>query len=616
MVAKAKKQRYTLEIEAPVNGRIRAATVIVRDAKGKTCASDQGNLSKAAERRRVGRELARQLGQDKEAAKWVKAVEDKWTEIIDKQNRIREQAAMGSPEAVDVERIELLDTAPPAIRRPLVLIDQHAYAASWLMSQHTVSRRVDPQTGNVTEYDPPLVTLNPVLIIVRDDGQMFTDADLPDARRLCELCLDVRLPSPVPPGREWSGAGVKRFLAGKRPNPIEVFRRVVSVVDRFIDFSRSLGPQKTMCELVACFVVSSYFLDALNVAGYLWPNGDKGSGKTSLLQVVAELAFLGQVILAGSSYPCLRDQADYGATMAFDDAEAVMDTRRTDPDKRTLLLAGSRRGATVAVKELVGDKWVTRHVNTFCLRLFSAIRPPDEVLGSRSIMIPLVRSGDPRRSKANPMDSADWPTDRLRLIDDLWVLGLAHLNEIPEFDRIAAANASLCGRNLDPWRPILAVAAWLEKHHGVKNLWVKGLFRRMERLSVEYQTERAEIEDADKTRVLLRALLRLSVGWEGKPHTLLAQSISDAMNGTASEEDLAEPGKPYMTPRRVGWLLKRLRFRRPDSRFNRGKQWVFTRAEIETAARAYGVDVESETAFSKAQEEALQEALRQAATAG
>ena len=51
-----------------------------------------------------------------------------------------------------------------------------------------------------------------------------------------------------------------------------------------------------------------------------------------------------------------------------------MDPRRTDPDKRTLLLAGNRRGATVAVKEPEGERWVTRHVNTFSPRLFSAIR--------------------------------------------------------------------------------------------------------------------------------------------------------------------------------------------------------------------------------------------------
>src|SRR5439155_3639424 len=156
---------------------------------------------------------------------------------------------------------------------------------------------------------------------------------------------------------------------------------------------------ETMCEFIACYVLSTYFLDGFNVVGYLWPNGEPGAGKTTLLLVVTQTAYLGQLILSGSSYPTLRDMADYGATLAFDDAEAVMDIKRTDPDKRNLLLAGNRKGATVSVKEAVGDRWEIRHVDAFCPRLFSAIRLPDAVLSSRSIILPLVRSGDQPKSK-------------------------------------------------------------------------------------------------------------------------------------------------------------------------------------------------------------------------
>ncbi len=394
------------------------------------------------------------------------------------------------------------------------------------------------------------------------------------------------------PGREWSGAGVKRFLAAERPDPAEVFGRVVAVVDRFLDFARSVAPQQTMCEMTACFVLSTYVLDALNVVGYLWPNGERGTGKTQFLQVVSEMSYLGQVILAGSSYACLRDMADYGATLAFDDAEGVMDARRTDPDKRALLLAGSRRGAAIAVKELIGERWEMRHVSTFCPRLFSAIRLPDEVLSSRSIVVPLVRSGDPRRAKANPLDPAEWPTDRHRLIDDLWALGLANLPQIPKYDRLAAEHAELCGRNLDPWRPILAVAAWLEdKRH------VKGLYERMERLSRDYQRERGEIEETDKMRVLFRALLRLSAGWrDDERQSVQPKAIAEGMNAIANEEDLVESGKEFTTARRVGWLLKRQRFRRGQERNERGKVWEMSREEIVQAARAYGINTDEESA--------------------
>src|SRR5262249_57683061 len=107
-----------------------------------------------------------------------------------------------------------------------------------------------------------------------------------------------------------------------------------------------------------------------------------------------------------------RDLADYGATLAFDDAEGVMDVKRAEPDKRALLLAGNRRGATVTVKELEGERWVTRFIHTFCPRAFSAIRLPDHVLATRTITVPLVRSCDAGRARSKPVAPAGWQVDR------------------------------------------------------------------------------------------------------------------------------------------------------------------------------------------------------------
>src|SRR5262249_32765937 len=150
-------------------------------------------------------------------------------------------------------------------------------------------------------------------VVVRNDGRIFASTPLDDSEPLDELGLLVDLPHPVPPGQGWSGKGVKRYRSGQRPSPADVFARLIAVVDRFIDFDRGFAPQRTMCELVVCYVFASWLLDAFHVIGYLWPNGEPGSGKTTFLQVIAELSYLGQVILAGGSYASLRDLSDYGA---------------------------------------------------------------------------------------------------------------------------------------------------------------------------------------------------------------------------------------------------------------------------------------------------------------
>jgi hypothetical protein len=106
--------------------------------------------------------------------------------------------------------------------------------------------------------------------------------------------------------------------------------------------------------------------------------------------LVARLGYLGQVILAGGTYAALRDLAEYGATLCFDDAENLADPRKSDPDKWALLLAGNRKGAVVPVKEPEGKNgWRIRNVSAYCPKVFSAIRLPDPVLSRRTIVLPL-----------------------------------------------------------------------------------------------------------------------------------------------------------------------------------------------------------------------------------
>ena len=134
---------------------------------------------------------------------------------------------------------------------------------------------------------------------------------------------------------------------------------------------------------------------------------------------------------------------------AFDDAENLSDPRKTDPDKRALLLAGNRRGNTVPLKEKDGNKgWKTRHVNTYCFRLFSAIRLPDNVLASRTIIIPLIRTPDRYRANADPLEYELWPYARRPLIDDLWCLALAHLPQVKSYEAKVNQMSKLIGRKI------------------------------------------------------------------------------------------------------------------------------------------------------------------------
>lgn len=488
--------------------------------------------------------------------------------------------------------VELLETEPYTLRRPLSLLGEHAYAATWLHVRVTKTETAN-KAGEIVRLDPPIEVNERRLFVVRDDGRLYGDGG--DAS-FDALGADVRLPE-VPPGDKlWSARGVKAYRTGQRPEPIRVFRRVTDTIDRFIDFNRSLAPQRVMAEMQAAYVLASYFLDAFNVIGFIWPNGDRGSGKTQDLIVLAELGYLGAVILAGGSYASLRDLADYGAMLAFDDAENLSNRKTTDPDKRALLLAGNRRGNTVPVKELAGDKtWRTRYVNTFCPRLFSATRLPDEILASRTIVVPLIRTTDRYRANADPLEYNLWPHDRRQLLDDLWALALAHLTELPRYETQVNERARLTGRALEPWRAILAVAAWLDDNGAA------GLFERLEALSFDYQAERVDLEVGDLTAIVIRALCRYAVNdvSDVKKETLsesfsFGTSVITKAAKEVAEEIEADIDQEVITARRVGRVLAKMRLRSDRTAKRRG--WRITTGELLGWLTAYGISVPEELA--------------------
>lgn len=467
-----------------------------------------------------------------------------------------------APATAEKEAI-ILDAAPAQIHRPLCIVEGRAYAVTWLH----------------------LDTNQQAVVVVREDGAAFSSANIADVAGPDDLGLTVLLhgeTAPMP-SRTWSGAGVKRYMAGDRPAAAAVYRRVRDVVDTFIAFDHSLAPQRTMCAMLTCYILASYFLDAFNVAGYLWANGQAGSGKTNMLIILTELGYLGQLVLAGGTYASLRDLADWGALLAFDEAEDIMDAKKSDPDKRSLLLAGNRRGATVTFKEPVEPRvWRTRHVHTFQPRAFSAIKRPFGPMASRSIILPMIRSAHATRD--DPADHAAWPHDRRQLLDDLWALGLANLAQMREYDRRAAERATLTGRDLEPWRGILAVALWLQERHQVA-----GVFDTLLALSVTYQNERGHLEYDNQTRLAVETLLDLFEA-RGQPALLsftTAEALA-AMNRRAEAADLGSESEPYITAKKLGWLFKSLRrLAKDDDPKARG--WKITRDDLLAMAGAYSV---------------------------
>src|SRR6185503_4200187 len=226
----------------------------------------------------------------------------------------------------------------------------------------------------------------------------------------------------------------------------------------------------------------------------------------------------------------------------------------------------------------------TRRFNCFCPRLFAATRLPDGALATRSIIIPLIRSIDD--NKPNRMVTAveTWPTPRQALIDDLWAMSLVHLPKMKSYDEQTATRARLKGRQLEPWRAILSVAAWLDDS-GVSGLW-----NRMHALSISYQGESQELDSTSMTKLVIKALDEVFVEREvvmfsevsGEDGTRFVKTsqITEFAKGIVKDEELPID-EEFVTDKRIGWVLKRLRFEHGREGGTGRARWKIRRVDVE-----------------------------------
>lgn len=513
------------------------------------------------------------------------------------------------------QQVRLLESAPPRLDRPLALmLDGHAYAATWLYVEVTTSEELN-RSGEVVHFAEPRVSREQRLAVVRDDGHVFgIDAQEP----LEQLGFDVQLREPLRQKHAWDVRGVARYRAGARPHPADVFRRLVDTYDHFLDFSRSLASQRVMSRVMACMSLVTWLASEFDNVAYFQPTGEAGAGKTKLVELWIWTSYLGQMVTSGSSFATLRDLADYGGALGIDDAEFLADPKKVDPHLRELILSGYRKsGSEIGVKEPgVDGAWMTRWVRTYSPRAFSAIRLPDVVLGSRTISIPLVKSTDKAKADRLPDHSSTWPTDRARLMSDLWALALELLPRArTAWDEASQLATNLWGRDLEPWRPLLTVASLME------SAGAEGLLDDVRRLMGIYQRERSEFtagRDLHRLMAEVLADMAKTAVWEVRidddrlnavtggtvgalPKNLVMRVVPSGL-ARAIQERVAEPddgpiqdaeglekgGKLWPSAEQIGRALQLLRLGKRH-RQKRERWWEISREDLEQFTRTHGV---------------------------
>lgn len=274
-----------------------------------------------------------------------------------------------------------------------------------------------------------------------------------------EECADrnLRLSSGQVDKFRFSPTGIRSFLSGGiELDPHTLYARIAGYIKRYIVFK-----DPDCFSFLSLWIMGTYIFRAFRYYPYVHLIGEKQSGKTLLMDILAPIAFNGELSTNATEAVLFRDVQNNQLTLFLDEVErfrgedrerygAVMDVLKTGFSKSGL------------VKRCGGkDKDKIHSFRTYSPKMLAGINEIDDVLRDRTIRIQMVRrlASEPAERYRENKETED--THR-EIRDHLYTFGLTNGPEIADIyqnnlDDIDGVE-HLSNREYDIWAPIILLA--------------------------------------------------------------------------------------------------------------------------------------------------------------
>jgi len=311
-------------------------------------------------------------------------------------------------------------------------------------------------------------------------------------------------------------------------------------------------------DVLACFILMTWRFEEFKVVPYLDALGPKGTGKSKLLELLASVSYRGWFMTHPTPAAIFWIVDRYHPTLLADNYEFWAKENRRELDG--LFNAGYRRGATVPRRPREGESGADLDIyDVYCPKAISGTREPSGALESRCIRIRTTRT-----RHATPMEIDEAWARELR--SKLLQYRLRHL-EAPTRAHDEILNRY--GRVGETFYALVTVAPDEETANKVSD-YEQGVFQ--EQVEEEATSEEAEV---------VQAIVACKEGADGG--RLGVQAITKRLNEGRDEND-------QVRPERVGWILKRLGFKKTRlSKPKGGRAIIVDNDHLEHLMKTYDV---------------------------
>ena len=318
----------------------------------------------------------------------------------------------------------------------------------------------------------------------------------PDVDRVetSEGTLDLMIPMAEAEGsRHWTFSDAKAWESHSN-DPIDIpttIEDMIHLLEHYIDLPDEYRQGAIITLAYWCML--SYCFTAWHAVPYVSLTGERGCGKSRVLDCLSELVF-SPVIASNMSEPAMfRTMNATCGTLLYDEAEAVADKDRVE--LLTMLNAGHQSKFAIArrcEKKARGGFSVVDY-RIFGPKAFAAIKTLPPALLSRSIIIPMVRASarSPRIKRRVHTSAGSFANIRSRMHTvalenhSLWHrLSMAPMPKGLEFS----------GRQIDLWQPIFALAGEYTPEHLETIARFAGISQSIEEERLENPAHKALLE--------------------------------------------------------------------------------------------------------------------------
>lgn len=244
------------------------------------------------------------------------------------------------------------------------------------------------------------------------------------------------------------------YVEGKIVKANDIFNRIKDLFEKFVVV------QKEFLNVIACYIMMTYIYVLFQVIPYLWLNGEKGTGKSTIMKIMSKLCFNAMFCSNVNPANIFRQIDNDGSTIILDEFEKMY-----GEDKQEIIkILNQGFNIDGVVPRCVGQNNKIKKFRSFSPKIMGGISNIDDVLFERVIKYTTVKVKNAKITKYREDKNMKRTIDNL--VDDLYIWGYIYADRIKDiYDNAQVSFEGYSLREDDLWNPLLCIAKVIDEEN-------------------------------------------------------------------------------------------------------------------------------------------------------